>query len=82
MFLSESVSASVSKNQKRVPSTQKQETKRLQDRLRLRNPSYRQARMILLDTQAWLWWLHDPSRFSDRARQIIAQAQLVNVNAA
>ena len=23
--------------------------------------------MIVLDTQAWLWWVHDPSRLSRRA---------------
>ena len=31
--------------------------------------------MIVLDTQAWLWWLHDPSRLSVRARQTIVQAE-------
>ncbi len=31
--------------------------------------------MIVLDTQAWLWWLHDPSRLSARARQVIARAE-------
>lgn len=31
--------------------------------------------MIVLDTQAWLWWLHDPSRLSVRARQAIVQAE-------
>jgi len=27
--------------------------------------------MIVLDTQVWLWWLHDPSRLSRRARSAI-----------
>lgn len=31
--------------------------------------------MIVLDTQAWLWWLHDPSRLSVRARQTMARAE-------
>lgn len=31
--------------------------------------------MIVLDTQAWLWWLHDPSRLSARARQTVVQAE-------
>ena len=31
--------------------------------------------MIVLDTQAWLWWLHDPSHLSARARQTIARAE-------
>lgn len=31
--------------------------------------------MIVLDTQAWLWWLHDPSRLSARARQTITRAE-------
>ncbi len=31
--------------------------------------------MIILDTQAWLWWTHDPSRLSDRARAAIQQAE-------
>ena len=31
--------------------------------------------MIVLDTQAWLWWLHDPSRLSVRARQAIVRAE-------
>lgn len=25
--------------------------------------------MIVLDTQAWLWWLHDPEHLSDAARR-------------
>ena len=28
--------------------------------------------MILLDTHVWLWLLHDPSRLSDAANQLIA----------
>lgn len=31
--------------------------------------------MIVLDTQAWLWWLHDPSRLSACARQAIVEAE-------
>ncbi len=31
--------------------------------------------MIVLDTQAWLWWLHDPTRLSARARQTVARAE-------
>ena len=31
--------------------------------------------MIVLDTQAWLWWLHDPSRLSPRALRAIKQAE-------
>ncbi len=27
--------------------------------------------MIVLDTQAWIWWLHDPSRLSRSARTAI-----------
>lgn len=27
--------------------------------------------MIVLDTQPWLWWLHDPSRLSARVRQVL-----------
>jgi PIN domain nuclease of toxin-antitoxin system len=31
--------------------------------------------MIVLDTQAWLWWLHDTSRFSARVRQTLNEAE-------
>ena len=31
--------------------------------------------MIVLDTQAWLWWVHDPSRLSRRARAAIREAE-------
>ena len=31
--------------------------------------------MIVLDTQAWLWWLHDPSRLSIHARQAMVRAE-------
>lgn len=31
--------------------------------------------MIVLDTQAWLWWLHDPTRLSLRARQVVTRAE-------
>ena len=31
--------------------------------------------MIILDTQAWLWWLHDLSRLSRKARAAIDKAE-------
>jgi len=31
--------------------------------------------MIILDTQAWLWWVHDPSRLSARAVRAIREAE-------
>jgi len=31
--------------------------------------------MIMLDTQAWLWWLHDPGRLSKRAARAIHEAE-------
>ena len=31
--------------------------------------------MIVLDTQAWLWWLHDPSRLSAQVRQALRAAE-------
>lgn len=31
--------------------------------------------MIVLDTQAWLWWVHDPSRLSRKALHAIATAE-------
>jgi len=31
--------------------------------------------MIVLDTQAWLWWVHDPSRLSRRAVAAIGAAE-------
>jgi len=31
--------------------------------------------MIILDTQAWLWWLHDPSRLSRRSLSRIQAAE-------
>ncbi len=31
--------------------------------------------MIVLDTQAWLWWLHDTSRLSARVRQTLREAE-------
>ena len=31
--------------------------------------------MIILDTQAWLWWLHDPNRLSRRAVAAIQKAE-------
>jgi PIN domain nuclease of toxin-antitoxin system len=32
------------------------------------------SEVIVLDTSAWLWWLHDPGRLSAPARVAIAQA--------
>jgi PIN domain nuclease of toxin-antitoxin system len=34
--------------------------------------------MIVLDTQAWLWWLHDPKRLSGRAVSQIQKAERRN----
>jgi len=31
--------------------------------------------MVILDTQAWLWWVHDPSRISRKARSAIQAAE-------
>jgi PIN domain nuclease of toxin-antitoxin system len=31
--------------------------------------------MIILDTHVWLWFLHDPSRLSDKAQEAIAVAE-------
>lgn len=31
--------------------------------------------MIVLDTQSWIWWLHEPSRFSPRARRAVHAAE-------
>lgn len=31
--------------------------------------------MIVLDTHAWLWWLHEPSRLPLRVRQTLAKAE-------
>jgi PIN domain nuclease of toxin-antitoxin system len=31
--------------------------------------------MIVLDTQAWIWWLHEPSHLSLRARSAIQDAE-------
>jgi len=30
---------------------------------------------VVLDTHAWLWWLHDPSRLSPRARAATEEAE-------
>jgi PIN domain nuclease of toxin-antitoxin system len=30
--------------------------------------------VTVLDTQAWLWWLHDPTRLSEPARACVAEA--------
>ena len=34
--------------------------------------------MILLDTQAWLWWLHAPDQLSAHARRTIVEAEKRN----
>ena len=31
--------------------------------------------MIVLDTQAWLWWLHEPSRLSEHVRRALRAAE-------
>ena len=31
--------------------------------------------MIVLDTQAWLWWTHDPSRLTPKARRAVEKAE-------
>ncbi|MBN1674876.1 MAG: type II toxin-antitoxin system VapC family toxin [Kiritimatiellae bacterium] len=31
--------------------------------------------MIVLDTQAWLWWMHDPSRLSRKAKAAVERAE-------
>jgi PIN domain nuclease of toxin-antitoxin system len=31
--------------------------------------------MIVLDTQAWLWWLHDPSRLTKKASRLLEKAE-------
>lgn len=31
--------------------------------------------MIVLDTQAWLWWVHNPSRLSSPARRAVQEAE-------
>lgn len=31
--------------------------------------------MIVLDTQAWLWWMHDPTRLSKKAIVAIKEAE-------
>jgi len=31
--------------------------------------------MIVLDTQAWLWWMHDPSKLSKKAIAAIKEAE-------
>jgi PIN domain nuclease of toxin-antitoxin system len=30
--------------------------------------------VIVLDTQAWIWWVHEPARLSRRARAAVQQA--------
>ncbi len=32
--------------------------------------------MIVLDTQAWLWWLHEPARLPARVRQYLQAAEM------
>lgn len=34
--------------------------------------------MIVLDTQVWLWWLHDPARLSKAAHKAITRAEREN----
>jgi len=34
---------------------------------------------VLLDTHAWIWWVADPSRLSDRAAMAVAEAGTVLV---
>jgi PIN domain nuclease of toxin-antitoxin system len=34
--------------------------------------------VIVLDTQAWLWWLHKPAHLSMRARQAMTRAEREN----
>jgi PIN domain nuclease of toxin-antitoxin system len=34
--------------------------------------------MVVLDTQAWLWWTHDPKRLSQVAREAVQQAESTN----
>ncbi len=36
--------------------------------------------MIVLDTHAWLWWVDNPERLSDAARQAIRSADQVGVS--
>ena len=31
--------------------------------------------MIVLDTQCWLWWLHEPLKLSTMARKAIEEAE-------
>ena len=31
--------------------------------------------MVILDTQAWLWWTHDPNRLSQRAMHAVQEAE-------
>ncbi|HEV3318549.1 MAG TPA: type II toxin-antitoxin system VapC family toxin [Solirubrobacteraceae bacterium] len=35
--------------------------------------------MIVLDTHAWLWWMADPVRLSDPAREALAQTSSIGV---
>ena len=34
--------------------------------------------LIVLDTQAWLWWLHDPTKLSPKASKCIKSAEKNN----
>ena len=36
--------------------------------------------MILLDTHAWIWWVHDPNRFSPKALKAIEAAEALGVS--
>ncbi len=31
--------------------------------------------MIVLDTQAWLWWLHAPEKIPARTRKLVQQGE-------
>jgi PIN domain nuclease of toxin-antitoxin system len=35
--------------------------------------------LIVLDTHAWIWWVAEPARLSDRARETIAAAGALGV---
>lgn len=36
--------------------------------------------MIVLDTHAWLWWLADPDRLSEKARETIGRAPEIAIS--
>lgn len=33
------------------------------------------SQLIVLDTHAWLWWLHEPAQLSSKARHVIREAE-------